>query len=113
MSKLTDHIRAVVTNRRHVPSSKPVSMTQVDISSYEPAPYLLGIRIEVAIGAEVRVQQGSDTSPHMQHMTRQIEQEVFGEFRTMLYELEHRLYNQDLEGAMRLSEEIRKQMFTA
>ena len=113
MSKLTDHIRAVVTNRRYVPISKTVSLTQVDISSYEPLPYLLGIRIEVAIGAEVRVESGADTTPHMRHMTRQIEEEVFGEFRTMLYELQHLLYNQDIDGAMRLVEEIRKQMFTA
>lgn len=116
MSKLTDHIKAKVSNRLYPsPPQRPsfVELTQVNIQSYQPQPHLLGIRIEVSIGAEVRAKTGEDTTPHMQHMTRMIEQEVFGEFRTMLYELDQLLFNCDIDGAMRLSEEIRKKMFTA
>lgn len=115
MSKLTDHIQAKINGRRYPSPQRTsfVDLTNVDIQSHQILPHLIGIRIEVNIGAEIRVENGSDTTRQIQHMTRLIEQEVFGEFRVMLYELDQLLFNCDIDGAMRLSEEIRKQMFTA
>lgn len=115
MSRLTDHIQIKLTRNRYPrqESTRSIKLTDVNEHVEQISPVLIGHRIEVTIGAEVRIGQGEASGRHLQHMTRLIEQEVYGEFRVMLYELDQLLFNCDIDGAMRLTEEIRKQMFTA
>ena len=117
MSKLSENLKAYTTGNRYsqVPTLNCVAFKS---TSYEVPPWQVEYSLECKIGSTFVVQPGNslhDTTVSVQSALysckRQILEEIFGEFRQDLYNLDVALYNQDYEKAKTLLNGVIKNMF--
>ena len=115
MSKFIDQVQAYDTRKRYA-AVGPVSMTYkaqlddfADIGHYEE------YRVEVRIGGSFKIRD-RETSEELEQakrvLTRSIQENVFGEFRKPLYDLECYLYDMDIDKAKECLNNLRLQMFS-
>lgn len=117
MSKLSENLKAYNTGARY---AKPPKLDFVSFksNSYEMQPYLMQYTLECNIGTKFFVEAGvstAQTTNAIKYVTdkakRQILEEIFGEFRQDLYNLDVALYNQDYQKAKALLDGVMKNMF--
>ena len=117
MSKLSENLKAYPTGNRYV-QTPTLNCVSFKTTSYETLPWQVEYSLECKIGSTFVVQPGNslhDTAVSVQsalyRCKRQILEEIFGEFRQDLYNLDVALYNQDYEKAKTLLDGVIKNMF--
>lgn len=117
MSKLSENLKAYNTGARYAKQPRMDSVS-FKSDSYELSPYLMEYTLECNIGTKFYVESGVSTAQaanEIKYVTgkaqRQILEEIFGEFRQDLYNLDLALYNQDYRKATALLDNVMKNMF--
>lgn len=114
MSKLMDYVQAQRTGNMYSPLEK-MKYTDVEegYGTYKTPVYMEEYRIEVRIGALARVEYGDKhlLAQRIERTKDMLTEEVFGEFRKPLMELEAAIYDRDFDKASKLVEGIYKTMF--
>lgn len=116
MSKIIDAVRAHRTGQLHAKLAGPISyleMTEINDSSLNPIPHLVEYRIDVSVGARVRWEEGKGLGDVTRHVSKIIEQEIFGEFRGDFDRIHLALYESDYEAIRKAVEDMQKRMFSA
>ena len=117
MSKLSENLKAYNTGTRY---TKPPKLDFISFknNSYEVSPYLIEYTLECNIGTKFFVESGissAQTTNEIKYITdkakRQILEEIFGEFRQDLYNLDVALHNQNYQKAKALLDGVMKNMF--
>ncbi len=119
MSKLVDLIVASATDRR-----KPIFNTvrvnaKFEVDSLPPSfmpsyPVAIVYHIGVKIGGEIAIDDRDDgklIKMAVETIQRQVVEEIYGEFRMPLLEIERALWDHDHDKARALLADLRKQMF--
>lgn len=112
MSKLSENLKAHSTGDRVAPQQK-LNFVSFQTSAYEQPPYLIGYKLKCNIVSQFFVNE-NDTQVldyAIAKSKRAILEEIFGEFRQDLYNLEVALYNQDYQKAKELLDCVMKNMF--
>lgn len=117
MSKLSENLKAYSTGARYAQVPK-LDFVSFENNSYELPPYRIEYTLECKIGTKFYVEAGissAQTANEIQFITykakRQILEEIFGEFRQDIYNLDVALYNQDYQKAKTLLDCVMKNMF--
>lgn len=79
------------------------------------SPYASRYEIECRVGGTASVtdrMRGRELTAAIQAVQRAVVEEIFGEFRPVLSDIEMALWNDDVEEAQRLVKALREQMFT-
>ncbi len=116
MSKLINHIEAHQTHRRFAKPSGPVSysdLTSIETNVMQVVPHLIEYRIDVRLGATVRIERDEDIPNHVRRMARMLEQEVFGEFSEDIDNMYRALWNYDCDKAKEILDAMRERMFSS
>lgn len=117
MSKLSENLKAYSTGARY---AKPPKLDSVSFksNSYELPSYCMEYTLECNITTKFFVKAGAfdaQATNEIKYATdkakRQILEEIFGEFRQDLYNLDVALYNQDYRKARELLDGVMKNMF--
>ena len=117
MSKLSENLKAYPTGNRYA-QAPILNCVAFKATSYEIPPYHMEYNLECKIGSTFVVPARNslhETTVSVQsalyRCKRQILEEIFGEFRQDLYNLDVALYNQDYEKAETLLDGVIKNMF--
>ena len=120
MSLLAKNIVAFTTGRRFADVTPMSTLTVQDVVSEVPDNAAYEYHLDVRLGASVFVNKSvaerSDSkstlfSDAIRATRRKIVEEVFGEFRPFIYQINEAIHNRDWEGANNLTEKLYKQMF--
>lgn len=112
MSKLSENLKAYSTGVRVAPYQE-INSVSFKTSTYEQPPYLIGYRLECNIGSQFFVNENDSQALDRAIIKskRALLEEIFGEFRQDLYNLDVALYNQDYQKAKTLLDGVMKNMF--
>lgn len=112
MSKLSENLEAYSTGVRAAPQQK-LNYVSFKTSVYEQPPYLISYRLECNIGSQFFVYENDNQALDyaIAKSKRALLEEIFGEFRQDLYNLDVALYNEDYQKAKELLSCVMKNMF--
>jgi hypothetical protein len=116
MSKLIDAVQEHRTGRIYAKPPGPVcysEMMEIEDRVHSLAPYLVEYRIDVSVGAIIRREEGDRSGDSTRHISRMIEQEVFGEFRADFDRIHRALYAYDYEAIRKAVGDMQARMFSA
>lgn len=116
MSKLIDAVQEHRTGRVYYKPTGPVGYSEmmgIEDSSYNPVPHLVEYKIVVSVGSIIRREEGDRSGDSTRHISRMIEQEVFGEFRSDFDRIHRALYEYDYEAIREAVKDMQARMFSA
>lgn len=118
MSKIVDAITATQTNRRRHKPTKLFDSVFTVCEEFAPSPTETEYRISVTLGARYWVSselQADSAFPFLEEAVKSTKKKVieaiFGEFREDFRNLEHALYNSEVETARTMLQAFEKKMF--
>lgn len=118
MSKLINHVNAVITNKREV-IAEPLELVSTSLNVHKNTlnNYAYYVSFNTVFGKTVVVDESHayKDSPYMSFILTDIRkslvEEVFGEFRNPIRSIVHSIYDRKYEEAIHKLHNLEKQMF--
>lgn len=119
MSKLSEHVRRTITRERGVldmPFNINMSYNEHTVPDYDYSGRATKVEFKAEFGAEYFISGEMISDPvyinYVHSKVREgVIEEVFGEFRKPIREIEHLLYSHKYDAAMKALHSLRKQMY--
>lgn len=116
MSKLAKHIAAHDTGRRHIEQTPIPSLQVMEEVSYSPVLLAKEYRVEARLGVVTMVSDMVEDrtgvwTDAIRHARCKLVEEVFGEFRPLIHQINEAIHMRDWQGASLLTGKLYDQMF--
>jgi hypothetical protein len=110
MSKFIDKVIAVNTGKKYA-SLEPIKLSIQESYDFSSLTYYTEYRVSVNLGGSCKVDIPENMPQAKRALSKRIQEEVFGEFRRPLYDLECYLYDRDFDKARECLCLIKETMF--